>query len=1146
VRLPEHAVRRPVTVLMAALAVAVFGLLAAQRLPVELLPDLSYPTLTIQTTYPDAAPASVEQLVTRPIEEAVGVIPGVRSMRSTSRAGISEVVLEFDWDEQMDFAALDVREKLGLVELPLDAPRPRVLRYDPSLEPVMRVSFQGRRELTELRGLADDWLEPRLEATPGVAAAKVRGGLEPEVVVEVDVDRLGALGLTLDDVGRALRAENVDRPGGTLRDAGAVFLVRTLHEFEDTARIGRTVIREGLRPRAVDEDVQARAATSGAAGLAGALGRGLEVPAPAGRVRVEDVAQVTRGHRDRQDVTRSQGQEGVELALHREGSTNTLVVAAAARAELERLRAELPPDLRLEIVGDQSGYVGDAIRQVWSAALLGGLLAIAVLYFFLRDPLSTAIVGLTIPLSIVATFLPMLRAGVSLNIMSLGGLALGVGMLVDNSIVVLEAIDRHRRRGLDRRQAAIRGATEVAGAVTAATLTTVSVFVPIVFVDGVAGQLFYDLAVTVCMSLLASLAVSLTVIPSLAAIEPSGWQARAGRTLFAWDSPLVPGAAPTPGAWGAFRLGGLVLLPVGDGRHWISRALTALLFPPRLLLLLAALALGGAGRLTATAFDLLARPAQRLLDALTRAYPGALRAALRARGPLLGVTLALFATALVGAGRLGTQLVPDLAQGEFAFELRAPEGTPLLTTAALVERLEASLLSDPHVERVSSVVGSLPSSASGRQTLGENLARIDLALPAGASAADEARAVARVRQALAQLPNLEGELVRSQALSLQAPVEVQLFGDDLAAIDQAAARVAAALGELPTLRDVSTTSEPGAPEVRVALDRERIAAVGLRTDGVAEGLRRQLRGEVIGQLREGEDRRDIRVRAQPRFRDRARDVERLPVRLPSGQAVPVSALGQVTIERGPAAIHRAGGGRVGRVTAAARTSDLARTLVEVRAAVDGLDLPPGVIAELSGQDRELAVSLRSLRLALLLAVFGVFVVMAVQFESILHPLVILLAVPLGAVGVVAALLLTGTPISVLALIGGVVLAGIVVNNAIVLVDAVNRRRANGEDLDQALIGGGGERLRPILMTTTTTVLALLPMALGLGAGDELRRPLALAVIGGLSGATLLTLIVVPCLYRLLGALGAGAAATGSTPDGATEEPGAGAGAGLEP
>ena len=1079
--LPDLAVRRPVTILMATIAVAVFGFLSIKGFRVELLPDVSYPTLTVQTTYTDAAPDSVEQFVTKPIEESVGVIPGVRDLRSTSRAGISEVILEFEWGEEMDFAALDVREKLGLVQLPLEADQPRVLRFDPSLDPIVRVALTGSRPLDELRQLAERLIKPRFEAVRGVAAARVRGGLDPEIHVDVDVDRLAALGLTLDDVAAALEAENVNRPGGTLKDWGAVYLVRTLHEFDDLEQIRRTIVRDG----------------------------------DSGRVRVEDVAQVERGHADRDIVTRQGGVEGVELALHREGSANTMQVAEGIRAELDDLRRDLPSDIQLTLLTDQSRYIGEAVGQVLSAALLGGLLAVLVLYFFLRDALATAIIALSIPASVVGTFLPLAKAGVSLNIMSLGGLALGVGMLVDNSIVVLEAIDRNRREGRSRRAAAARGAGEVAGAVTAATITTVCVFLPIVFVTGIAGQLFRDLALTVCLSLAASLVVSLTLIPTLSSFDPKGiWRAGA-ETLFPWDQ----GAAGRDDLPFTLSLGAFTLPPVGNGVHPLSRLLTVLLFPLRLALALGLIAVTGLCWLFSWLFHVLSWPLARAFDAVGAAYPRTLRGALRLRWAVLPGTLALFAVALLFGARLGTNLVPDLSQGEFAFQLRFSEETTLEVASEVVETIEERLTGDDRFAKVFSVVGSLPSTVSGRQTLGENLAQIDFTLPPGADAAAEADAVARVREVLAAFTTADSELVHPSVMSMRPPVEVNLFSEDLGALEEGAKAIVDVVRDVEGVRDVATTVEPGSPEVRILPDRERASALGVTTDQLSLILQSQIRGRTVGEFREDEERLDIRLRALESDRNRASAVESLDVRLPSGISVPVSAIADVRIGRGPAAIYRAGGARVARVTAAADARELGRVISDVSAAIGGAETPDNVFAELGGQNDELKQSMSSLQVALALAIFLVFVVMAMQFESLVHPFVILLTVPLGAIGVVAALAVTRSGISVLALIGAVMLAGIVVNNAIVLVDAINRRRRAGAELDDSILDAGAERLRPILMTTATTVLALLPMALGLGAGDELRRPMAITVIGGLTVATVLTLLVIPCVYRIVNRAG---------------------------
>ena len=644
----------------------------------------------------------------------------------------------------------------------------------------------------------------------------------------------------------------------------------------------------------------------------------------------------------------------------------------------------------------------------------------------------------------------------------------------------------------------------------AATLTTVAVFFPIVFVQGVAGQLFRDQAITVCLSLTTSLIVSLTLIPAL-----SGFTARTGfESAVRFAGRRRDGGEPIPFT---FRFASFELEPIGNGRSLISRLATIAAFPLRFLILSAALLVGAGWWAFSRVFQIAAAPLGRVLDRVGHAYPGTLTRALKRRWLVLLAGVAVFAASVMVIPRLGTDLVPDLAQGEFAFQLRLPEGTTLEATAETVDRIEDMLVDDPAFAAVFSMVGSLPSAASGRRTLGENLAQINFRMVAQADADSEADAVDRVRAAIARFPRAEAELVRPAVLSVRPPIAVQIFSDNLVELDRAAEAVRQALADLPEVRDVATTSEPGSPEILVELDRERAAALGVSAEDVGAAMRTKIRGDVVGEFREGEERIDIRLRAGERFRSLASGVQALRIILPGGATVPVSAVAEVVTGRGPAAIYRYSGARVAEVTALPTTHDLGSALAAVNAAASELALPAGARIELSGQNEELSVSFNSLWLAMALATFLVYVVMASQFESLVHPFVILMAVPLGVVGVVAALVLTGNSVSVLVLIGAIMLAGIVVNNAIVLVDAVNRRRREGQEIDQALMGAGSERLRPILMTTATTVLALFPMALGLGAGDELRAPLAVTVIGGLTVATFLTLLVIPCIYRILGA-----------------------------
>ena len=484
-QLVELALRRRVTVAMVTLALVLFGLVAFTRLKVGLLPDVSYPSLTIETKLAGAAPSEIEHLISRPIEERVGVVAGVGRLRSISRAGLSQVTLEFAWDRDMDFAAIDVREKLERLRLPDGTEPPTLLRFDPGADPIMRLYLHGAADLYALRRAAEDIVEKDLESTDGVAAIEVRGGYEPEIEIEIDQGRLALVGLSIDEVIIQLAKANIDQAGGSLYEREARYLVRARNRFADVEDIERTVLVERDRHR----------------------------------VTVADVATVRRTHRERETITRLGDEEAIELAIYKEGDANTTQVAASLHQRLELVRERIPGDMQLTIAADQSTFIRAAVDEVLGSAVNGGALAVLVLLFFLRDVRSTLVIATSIPISVVGTFFLMYETGTTLNVMSLGGLALGVGMLVDNAIVVLESIHRHREQGVEPVQAARIGAAEVGGAVTASTLTTVAVFVPVVFLDGIAAQLFRDMAVTVCFSLLVSLAVSLTLIPMMVALQ---------------------------------------------------------------------------------------------------------------------------------------------------------------------------------------------------------------------------------------------------------------------------------------------------------------------------------------------------------------------------------------------------------------------------------------------------------------------------------------------------------------------------------------------------------------------------------------------------------------------------------------------------
>lgn len=1067
-KIVDLSIRRPVTVFIFAVAAVIFGAVAFSNLAVNLLPDITYPSLTISTTYEGTAPIEIESLLTRPIENAVGVVNNVVRVTSSSRADVSEVTLEFAWDTDMDFASLDVRDRLDRVRLPLDAEAPILLRFDPSLDPIMRVGVHGSDDLAQLRFMAEEDLKRALERIDGVAAAVVSGGFEEEIQVELDERRLAALGLSAGQVANRLAAENINITGGSLRDGRTEYLVRTLNEF--------------VRPEDMRSIVIARNGDA--------------------IVRLSDIARVYTGHKEREIITRIDGEESVELAVYKEGGTNTVTVSDAVTERLTELRAEIgrvDPGLRIDIITDQARYIRQAVREVLQTALFGGLLAVFVLYLFLRSVKNTLIISISIPVSVVATFFLMYVAGISLNIMSLGGLTLGVGLLVDNAIVVLEAVQRKRDDGLDAVDAARVGTSEVGRAITASTLTTICVFVPIVFVEGVAAQLFRDQALTVAFSLLVSLVVALTVIPMLASrrFDPSQ---------------TVPGP------------GGNERQPVP--LRWLGRTV----FTVVTRLLGAALAVVRAvGRIGSTILNPLLDLFDNALAATTAGYARAISRVLDRPATVVGVTLALFVASLALYRTLGSELIPELVQGEFYADLELPPGTRLEVTDRTLRELTTASDTIGGLTAVYTIAGTSNEQGGTTGDLRENLGQITVTLESPVSREAEDAAMTHLRRAVdADNRKLQGgdepesggrpavvaRFGRPSYFSFKTAIEVEVRGFNLELLERLAAEVVARMRAIDGLTDISSSTEGGHPELQVMLDRDRLAAYGLGIDDVAAVLRGMVQGNVATDITRTDRTIDIRVRAAERFRSSAEALANLTVTHVGGTAIPLSAVAEVLELEGPAEIRRADGTRVASITANLSERDLGSVTADIRNALDDMSWPTGYDWRLGGQEEEMATSFDSMRLAFGLAVFMVYLVMASQFESLLHPFVIMFSVPFAVIGVLVTMWIFGVTVSVVSLIGFILLAGIAVNGAIVLVDYANQLRREGMGKNNALARAGGVRLRPILMTSLTTIFGLLPMALGLGEGAELRTPMALTVIGGMATSTLLTLLVVPAVYAV--------------------------------
>ena len=1078
-------IRRPVAVTMFVISLAVFGAVSFSKLRVDLLPEISYPTLTVRTAWPGAAPEDVEERLSEKLQEALSTLDDLVRSTSVSRAGTSDVLLEFDWGTSMTFAVEDVRERLGGVFLPDGAERPLILRYDPNLDPILRIGVRappGRAaegdeereaELIQLRWMAENRLKRELESIEGVAVAQVRGGLEEEIRVHVDPERLGALRVDPGDLARRLAQENINASGGSLTEGSVEYLVRTVNQFRGVEEIeAMPVVRRG-----------------------DAI------------VRVRDLGNVERSYEKREVVTRIGGGESVEIALFREADANIVHLAkrlrervfgseAEQKAALELagkeqhtlgeresasfLAHELRKDVQLELLSDQSVFIEDAVEDVQSSAVIGSLLAVLVIWLFLRSAAGTFVIGVSIPISLIVAFAPMFLADVTLNIMSMGGLALGTGMMLDNAIVILESITRRREQGDDRRQAAVRGTAEVTGAMIASTLTSVAVFAPIVFVTGIAGQIFGDQALTVVSFQFISLLMAVLLIPIMTA------RMRLGGPLEARAAPLAP-----PG----LRAGVSLRTPVG--------ALTTL---GRGLLSAAGLGVRGGGGLAhglAWFFRQLARPIDfvfaRAWGFVERAYPRFLELALA--NPLVVVlaSAALFWAALARIPALGVELLPRVHQGEFTAHVRLSEGTPLATTDEALRELDARVRALAGVATTALTVG-VEKETLTRQVEGSHTARLTVRLEQSVrSGKGEDEIEGEVRRLLASHPAVRSvEFSRPTPFALESPLAVEVRGYDLAKLQEVAAEVVTALGDVHGLTGVHSSVKPGNLEAKVTFDREKMLELGLDLAQVTTLVRDQLQGNVSTSYHEGDERIGIRVQGDPRLLDSLAAVAALPVNPSAEQPVPLRSVAHIEEVQGPSEIRRIGNTRAVVVTGESTGFNLGGLTERIERRLALLSVPEDVTVQVGGQKREMDEALASMRFAFLLAIFLVYVVMACQFESIVQPLIILVTVPLG----------------------------IVVNNAIVLIDRINQMRAQGMEALAAVREAGVSRLRPILMTTVASVFGLLPMTgwlgwvpvigkLGSGAGAELRAPMAVTVIAGLTSATLLTLIVIPSIYALI-------------------------------
>jgi HAE1 family hydrophobic/amphiphilic exporter-1 len=1014
--LAKFSVHRPIFTIMVVLIVIVLGGISLMRLPIDLMPDITYPTISVSCSYPNAGPEEIEEMIVRPIEQALSAVPGVEEMNSNCVEGSGSVRVTFTWGTDLDTAANDIRDRLDRIidHLPEEADRPTLRKFDLAAFPILMLGASSNLDPVQTRLIMDEQVRYRLERVPGVAAVDIRGGQEREIHVQLDPAKINALAIPLDQIIGQIREGNVNVPAGTIEKGNLEITIRTPGEYTDLRQLQDTVIavRQGvpiqLREIALVEDSWVK---------------------------------ITR-------LVRVNGVPGMWLSVSKQSGKNTVEVARAALKELERINEDIP-QIKIVPIIDTSEYIQRSIRNVGSSAMYGGLLAVGILLLFLRNIRSTVIIATAIPVSIIATFALLYFGHLTLNLMTLGGLALGIGMLVDNAIVVLENIYRLRESGRPLGQAAVEGAQEVTAAVIASTLTTLVVFLPLVFMRGMSGVMFKQLSIVVAFSLLCSLAVSLTLVPMLCARVLSTVRPAAGRRSI--------------GRW----------LYESSGR-WLLN--------------------------------------------LENAYKRLLHVALSHRLLVtIGAVLALGA-ALLLIPYIGAELMPATDEGEVRVEAEMQVGTRLEVLDRQFRALE-QIVHDavPEIRNVVTTVGG------GHYGSGGHTGEIRISLVPQSQRTRSSQQIAdELRRRLSGIPGLivrtragQGLFVLRMGTSSANQIEVEVRGHDFPTADALARRVQEIVDHVDGIADTRLSRDPGGPEELILIDRQKAADMHLTVSRIANALQTILSGTRAGYYRQFGDEFNILVKLRDAEKSDLRDILDLTLTNTDGQPVVLRNVVDVKPRSGPVLIERKDQERLVRVRAEISGRDMGSVLADIRQQLHAIPVPTEFSLGFGGDYEDQQKSFRELLFSCVLALLLVYMVMACQYESLRDPFVVMFSVPLAAIGVLLMLFFTRTTFNIQSFIGCIMLGGIVVNNAILLVDHTNLlRRRDGIPLREAIEEAGRRRLRPILMTALTTIIGLVPLALGLGEGGEAQAPMARVVIGGLVSSTMITLVFVPVVYSL--------------------------------
>ncbi|MFB5674736.1 efflux RND transporter permease subunit [Paenibacillus terreus] len=1009
----QFSIRRPVTVFMLVLVLLIGGGIFSLRLPVEQMPDMQFPIAAVVTSVPGATPSEVEELVSKPIESSLASVENVDTISSQSQEGSSMVMIEFNWGVDLDQATLDIRDALDKVRdsLPDSANSPRVMKLDLNSTPIINLAFTGDRDVNALRPIAEDIIQPKLERISGVASVSVAGGQDRLVRITLDPTKLESYGITLDQVTQALSANNLAGSAGAVTKGSTEVQIRVQGEYQAVSEMGETPI---------------------------AVGSGI--------VRLKEIATIKDSYDDVTSISTYNGQPSINIGVTKATGGNTLQIATAVKESLDSIRKDLPEGTKLEMVTDSSEPVSDSVHLLVEHAILGLIIAAAVLLLFLNSTRSTLIAAIVIPISFVATFAMMYFTGQTINVISLSGLLLGLGSFVDFAVVIIENIFRQRHEGKSMLQGAIDGSKQVGNAVMASALAQIVVFLPVVFVEGIAGELFKPLALTVIFSHIAALVVSLMIVPMLSS-----------KFL-----PKVPDESIyTSGTYRGFNP--IVWFNIG-------------------------------------------------FEKFKSGYTKTLKWSIHHRKTVMAITILMF----IGAGLLASfvkaEFIPSSDQGQFNVKVELPDGTKLKQTEEVTQQIEKEINDIPELDKMTATVGSAGGYSMSNPT---NAATIDVTLVDERTRSTD-QIVSELRGKISNIPDAEVTISAAEGFSAGSPVQINLKGDDMDVLRELSDQMVAQVKNIPGAVNVASTLDTVREEYEVTINRQMAAQYGLSGSQILSAVRTSFNGSVATTYRTADDQIDVEISLPEQYKQDFSYLEKLRITTAQGLDVPLSSVATLKKAEVPVTISRENQTRQVQITADIEGRDTVGVNQDVTKLLNNLQMPEGYSADTGGGEAEqMMESFVSLGIAVLLSVVLIYMVMAGQFESLFTPFVIMFSIPPTFIGVVLGLVLTGTALSVMAFVGYIMLVGLVVNNAIVMIDFVIQLRKEGMEREKAILLAASERLRPILMTMLATVLALLPMMLSSDPANQSMAPMAVVVVFGLSFGSIITLILIPVVYILL-------------------------------